>query len=291
MDLIFTESEVDYVKDYYDFIAKTISNLPKNDKLSLQGLSVFDTKSREFIFINYEHNLVHPAMNYNLPFYGNIPLLNEPGIYQVRIENPIMFLNCKLYIEYSQPNIENIKSCFQLRQLLPKIIYIPPLLCEYNPFSSERNEYDVITSFYIIDNPHRPRRKIVYDKITKEIPKYLNIPKVFGDSLYEDFYKKSKILINIHQTDFHHTFEELRVLPALLNGLIVIAENSPLRETIPYTDYIIWTDYDKIIEVTKEVLNNYDFYYDKIHGKDSNLRIIIENMEKSLLKELEEKIK
>jgi hypothetical protein len=292
MDLIFTESEVDYVKDYYDFISKTISNLPNNLKLSLQGLSAFDIKSREFIFINYEHNLVHPGMNYNLPFYGNIRLLNgEPGMYQVRIENPMMFLNCKYYIEYSQPNIENIKSCLQLRQLLPKIIYMPPLLCKYNPISSERNEYDVITSFYILDNPHRPRRKLVYDKLTKEIPKYLNIPKVFGDSLYEDFYKKSKILVNIHQTDFHHTFEELRVLPALLNGLIVIAENSPLKETIPYTNYIIWTDYDKITEVTKEVLENYSFYYEKIHGKDSNLRNIIENMEKSLLKELEEKIK
>jgi hypothetical protein len=75
MDLIFTDSEVDYVKDYYDFIAKTISNLPKNIELSLHGLSVFDTKSKEFIFTNYEHNLVHPGMNYNLPFYGNIRLL------------------------------------------------------------------------------------------------------------------------------------------------------------------------------------------------------------------------
>jgi hypothetical protein len=291
MDLIFTNSEVDYVKDYYDFIAKTISNLPKKTKLSLQGLSTFDTNSREFIFINYEHNLVHPGMNYNLPFYGGIPLLNgKPGLYQVRIENPIMFLNCKFYIEYSLPNIENIKSCPQLRQLLNKTIYIPPLLCKYNPISSERDIYDVITSFYIIDNPHRPRRKLVYDKLTKNIPKYLNIPKVFGDNLYEEFYRKSKILVNIHQTDFHHTFEELRVLPALLNGLIVIAENSPLKETIPYTEYIIWTDYDKITEVTKDVLENYKFHYERIHGKDSNLRNIIENMEKSLLNELDQKI-
>ena len=71
-------------------------------------------------------------------------------------------------------------------------------------------------------------------------------------------------MINIHQTEHHHTFEELRVLPALLNGIIVICEDSPLKESIIYGKFVIWSNYDNVIETIKDVENNYDYYFDKI---------------------------
>jgi hypothetical protein len=139
-----------------------------------------------------------------------------------------------------------------------------------------------------VENEERPRRKVLFDQLKQNFPGYCNIPRVFGNDLYDSFYKKAKILINIHQTDYHHTFEELRVLPALLNGLIVVAEDSPLKETIPYHEFIIWTRYEDIIEVTKKVLQDYDFYYNKIHG-NSNLKNVINNMKTELSNELASK--
>jgi hypothetical protein len=65
-------------------------------------------------------------------------------------------------------------------------------------------------------------------------------------------------MLNIHQTPHHHTFEELRVLPALQNGVIVLAEESPLKELIPYHECIIWVSYDTILDVARDVLSRYD---------------------------------
>jgi len=291
MSLAYTENECEYVKDYYDFISKKILELKLKDDFALLGLQEFDTKDYNIIFINYEHNLVYPLASYSNTLIGNTPLIdNIEHNYLIRIEKPDHFVNCSYYIEYSQPNIENIKSHSLLDRFNYKIIYIPPILCEYSPKSENRNEYDVVTSFYILNPDGRPRRKIIHDILLSEIPKYHNIPKIFGNELYDNFYKKSKILVNIHQTDFHHTFEELRVLPALLNGLIVIAEDSPLKESIPYHEYIIWCKYEDIVSKTKEVLDNYEKYYDRIHGKYSNLKETILEMEEKMHIEMKNKL-
>ena len=73
-----------------------------------------------------------------------------------------------------------------------------------------------------------------------------------------------RILVNVHQTDHHHTFEELRVLPALCNGVLIISEEVPLKEEIPYSESIIWSSYDRLPETIEKVKENYDYYYKKI---------------------------
>lgn len=289
MALIYTENECEYTKDYYDFICDRLKKIKLEEDFALVGLQNFDTKNSNIIFINYEHNLVDPIISHYPYIDGEISIGDSlDKKYLVRIEKFNQFIDCSYYIEYSNPNVHNIKSCDQLKEFYSKIIYFPPLLCDYSPESNGRNQYDVITSFYIIDNTDRPRRKIIRDNLLLEIPKYYNIPGIFGYELYNNFYKKSKILVNLHQTEYHHTFEELRVLPALLNGLVVIAEDSPLKETIPYHEYIIWCKYDDIIVKTKEVLNNYEFYYNKIHGEQSDLKNILKKMNENLENELVE---
>jgi hypothetical protein len=292
MSLIYANLESSIVRDYYEFIVGKISNLPKIDDYAIQGWEIFDTKEKKVIFINYEHNLVSPVEHYYANLIGKIPMINNPMYnYLVRIDRLDKLIQSEYYIEYSKPNIENIKSCDQLYPFLNKIIYIPPLLCDYSPNSDNRNDYDIITSFYILNPQGRPRRKLLHDSLSSKFEKYFNIPGAFGDELYNTYYKRSKILVNVHQTDNHHTFEELRVLPALLNGLIVVAENSPLKESIPYSEYIVWCDYSEIVDKTKEVLDNYESYYQKIHGESSDLKNIILKMHSELDTELESKIK
>ena len=85
------------------------------------------------IFINYEHNLVSPVEHYYANLIGKIPMINNPMYnYLVRIDRLDKLIQSEYYIEYSKPNIENIKSCDQLYPFLNKIIYIPPLLCDYS---------------------------------------------------------------------------------------------------------------------------------------------------------------
>jgi hypothetical protein len=77
----------------------------------------------------------------------------------------------------------------------------------------------------------------------------------------------------MHQNDDYNTFEELRILPALQNGVIVICENSPLSEMIPYNDYIIWSKYENILDKVNEVINKYDYYHDFIFYKEKKHKL------------------
>ena len=82
-----------------------------------------------------------------------------------------------------------------------------------------------------------------------------------------DLYKTSKILVNIHQTDHHHTLEEYRIVPALLYGCIIISEYVPLIDSIPFHSFILFTSFDNITAVMKDVIQNYDTYWENIFGK------------------------
>jgi hypothetical protein len=73
-------------------------------------------------------------------------------------------------------------------------------------------------------------------------------------------------LINIRQTAHHHTLEELRVLPALLCGAIVISESAPLQDTIGYSEFILWATIDDLPELIKDVATHYERYRQPIFG-------------------------
>ena len=47
-----------------------------------------------------------------------------------------------------------------------------------------------------------------------------------------------------------------------------ICEDVPLKEFVPYSDYIIWESFENIIEKTYEVYENYDYYFNKIYGSN-----------------------
>jgi hypothetical protein len=52
-----------------------------------------------------------------------------------------------------------------------------------------------------------------------------------------------------------------------------------MKEFIPYKDFIIWSPIGSIIEKTKEVLGNYEEYYNKIFIS-SNIDTVFKEMKK-----------
>jgi len=133
---------------------------------------------------------------------------------------------------------------------------------------------DIITLF---DAKGNQRRVNILNKLKELEVNNKTITDCFSNKCLLNTYNKAKILINVHQTEHHHTFEELRVLPALLNGVIIISEDVPLKEKIPYSDFIIWCDYDKICEKTLEVSENYEKYYNEIFT-NHKLKTILNDM-------------
>lgn len=78
---------------------------------------------------------------------------------------------------------------------------------------------------------------------------------------------RSKVLINMHHREKdYNILQELRITRCILNKVIVISEHAQDDDLYPLKDYVVFCDYDSMVEKTKEVLNNYSEYYDKIYG-------------------------
>ena len=268
---LYYKENLGIINDYYQYLVNLIKKILYNNTDLCINIILFNdckfnynfnNKNKTIIInINYEHTLVkrgEHTVPYNTPF-GNISYENNET-YFVRIHDYDNIIMSDIVIDYSNPNIYNVKSCPQYNSLSKKHIYISSSI--YKPFFSKENRDIISLSTFI--NTEIPRRQILLENINNENITHININNCFGENDIEVLMKRTKILINIHQTSNYDTFEELRVLPALECGVIVIAEYSPLIETIPYHDLIIWTSYKDIIEKIKEVIINYDYYHNEI---------------------------
>jgi len=261
-----------YVREYYNYIFLLIEkiikelNLKINIILGFQNINI-DNIPSEFknnktirIGINYEHTLVKKGGrdSFNAP-EGKIKTKDDEN-YLVRVTNYNNNIINDFIIDYSIPNIINVKESNLFEDYSEKIIYIAPMLYEKKWKIKERN-INCLTTFI---NTNEPRRINLLNEIKNQNISHININNCFDSKELEKLYLNTKILINIHQTEHHHTFEELRVLPAILCGVLVICEDSPLKEKIPYHEFIIWTNYENILSKTMEVSKNYYLYYNKI---------------------------
>lgn len=269
--IYYLSEEVCYVNDYYQYVVSLFIRLLKDKDLPINIIIgdhhiTFPNKNKVVrVHINYEHTLVKQGGRdtYNTPV-GNIKVENAPDErYLVRINNTEQINRADIVVDYSIPNILNINQSKIYDIMFDKCIYIAPVL--YEPyFVKSGRTINTLTTFI---NTNEPRRLRLLSNVNSTYKwNHQNINNCFDKNELCRLYRSTKIMINIHQTDHHHTFEELRVLPALLSGVLVVCEDSPLREFIPYHDYIIWSSYDGILERVDEVLDNYDQYFENIFG-------------------------
>uniref|UniRef100_A0A6C0EV20 Glycosyl transferase family 1 domain-containing protein n=1 Tax=viral metagenome TaxID=1070528 RepID=A0A6C0EV20_9ZZZZ len=269
---IYFINQYNSINDYYQYIVILIKKILENNEVTIninfsnENYTFPNNNKTIRINFNYEHTLVKingrgaegsPA--------GNIKDANDNSNYLVRIDRYNELNNADIIIDYSNPNIYNVSESRLFDIFAKKMIYIAPSLYELY-FIKENRTINTLTTFI---NIHEPRRLALLEKTRQYKIAHTNINNCFEKNDLQRLYKNTKILINIHQTDHHHTFEELRVLPALECGVIVISEHSPLSQLVPYSDFVIWENYDTILDKVNEVLTNYDYFYDLIFNKDT----------------------
>jgi len=266
------------IQEYYNYTVNLLkawlakNNICINVIVGNYSPTFNNTNKTIKIDIQCEHTLVKVGgRSVQQLIYGNVPYDN--GTYLIRVDNFNYYNSLDYVIEYSLPNIYNLSTNSLFKEYLDKNIYISPLLFAYNFFSQERK--NIITLF--TDNSNQRRLKIL-NYLKQLSVEHTSISNCYTNDCLYDIYKRAKILINVHQTDYHHTFEELRVLPALLNGVIVVSEDVPLKEKIPYGEYIVWSKYDNIAQTVKDVADNYEYYFNKIFT-NSKLKEIIKGMQ------------
>jgi len=268
----FYHDNMGIINDYYQMIVEIIKQIIDNSELSNLNIVLcnndynFKTINKTIkISMNYEHTLVKiggRSVPENTPI-GNI-YDNNGNKYLVRIDRFNELNNSDIIIDYSIPNIYNVKNSNLFYDFSKKHIYISPTIYNLNLIKQNRN---IITLTTFINTKEERREKLI-NKINDAKISHININNCFEKNDIQNLYNNTKIIINVHQTEHHDTFEELRALPALECGVIVISELSPLSNLIPYSDFIIWINYDDIIKKTKEIIDNYDYYHDLIFSKD-----------------------
>lgn len=107
-----------------------------------------------------------------------------------------------------------------------------------------------------------PKRNKLLNTIKKlDIP----IKNIIGFGVDRDIeVMKSKILINCHYKSDYKILEQIRINPYVLNKLIIITENGVNNELYEFKKNVIFCEYENIPEMVKCVLNNYDYYHNKL---------------------------
>ena len=257
------------VRDYYLYCVNQLSStIPCSDRCNIifgPFQWTFPDKYKTIrILLQPEHTLVKPGGRHSDgAVRGIIPLgQKNDERYLVRIADYKQLIQADIVIDYSQANIINITSSGKYNDLSQKLFHFWPLLYRYksDDYNSQR-DLSLITMF---GNPEEPYRKHFISILNSYGIYPENINNSFNN--VESIYRRTKILINIRQTDAHHTLEELRILPALLCGTIVISEIAPLTEKLLYHESILWAALDDLPLLIKDVVENYTYYYKKIFG-------------------------
>ena len=290
--LLYSDDYPIFLKFYYDYILFLLKESCINNSLNNLNIIIgnfyynFNNGMKTIkIDFNSEHTLVLKDGRDNIytPF-GNIRA-NDNEFYLVRINNYEIMNNNDIIIDYSKPNIINIGSLNTFQSFYNKMVYISPLVYELDSVKNNRT-IELLTTF--IDINIQRRHKLL-TQIKEQELNHVNINNCFDNNELQNLYKNTKILINIHQTDYHHTLEEFRVLPALLCGVVVICEESPLKEAIDYSDFLVWTTYDNIMNTIHDVQTNYDEYHNKFFG-NPKLENVINKMKENNSNSISRKI-
>ena len=267
-----------YIKAYYDFCVSEITQHLKKSKIKRN--IIFGQYNHFFlngypvikIDLQYEHTLVKPGgRDSKNAKVSKTPISNKQN-YLVRLAESERIRAADLVIDYSWPNYFHIKNSGHFSWLMNKYFVLSPMLYDYKKIAfRNKRTLETITLF---SYPDKGRRASFLKVLRKNKIKYKNITNVFTN--IKNLYRNTKILVNIHQTAEHDTFEELRVLPALLCGVIIISERSPLTRYCGYEDFIIWGKVDEIPGLIIEVQQNYNKYWNEFFSGGRFLKVMRE---------------
>jgi hypothetical protein len=255
------------IYDYYFYIR----DLLRTDLCGVQKACfvLYDCNSFHFLKIflpivrirlQIEHTLVKPGgRGAENAFLGNLMIPNSEQQYLVRIADFEGLKKSSIVFDYSRINLYNIRSNQALHVFLRKVFCINPALY---PISTDVDGREGIITLF--GNPEDSRRKLFLEDLSRHQIRYNNIRGIYFG--IDSIYRSVKIVINIRQTEYHDTLEELRVLPALRSGAIVVCEAAPYAVKTWYSKFIIWGSIDQLPKLIADTKKNYNQIHSKIFG-------------------------
>lgn len=239
-----------YLEEYFDF-----DDIKKSEIVIFKN---FEMRHRKYILKN--KNL---KQKFYCFFYE--PLTNKD--YFKIIHRLNYFSNIDI-ISYSKNNLELLKKRLNGNRnfyLLTNNYY------HFNNISFNKNINGVINHRDFTDISIEKYKNYNHSVINKELINKNNliIFNHWGEERNELF-KNTKIFINLHKSVNSKILETFRITELIKYRVIIISQNiiNPKEEL--FYKYIIYCDDNNLINKYNEVLNNYDFYYNKIYGNITN---------------------
>jgi hypothetical protein len=242
------------------------------------------------IILQIEHTLVKSGgRDSDNAVLGRIPIGSSGENYLTRIVNKELLEQSDIIIDYSRANLINVKKSSFNATLGFKYYHFVPLLYQNEKTISNDRSLDVITMF---GDPKSGRRKNFLELFGSKYS-IINVNGVY--KYVWRLYRKIKILINIHQTDQHCTAEELRIIPAAISGVIVLAELSPLLNSSYTKNFAIWGQLDDLAQKADHILKDYEnfrgqHFGEKFERRLKRLTIYNDLMCKKIIRHLENKV-
>jgi len=200
-----------------------------------------DLRKFKIIFINTEQS----TNTKNKRLFDNFRYLNDHGKY--------------IFIDYNQENYTNFEKYIDHQNYLT----LEPYLHNF------RDNYEKTIDIGIYNRQSKHDNEFVKKFIPNIYPKCQNMLGKFNKDRL-NFIGKCKIFINIHAQENYKICETHRVNELVASRCIVISQKCLNEELVGLGDYILFAENNKIEEITLDVLNNYDRYYEKIFAKKTN---------------------
>lgn len=203
------------------------------------------------IGLQYEHTLVRPGgRDADGATSSTTPLPDGGGCYLARVVDRTFLESCDLVVDYSLANRVHLERAGGYERLLARLLCVSPLLVrpELPPLPP------VTTALTLFSDPSVPRRRRFLEAARERGLPLSNLRGVWRMADLAARYRGAGVLVNLHQTDEHHTLEELRVLPALQCGTLVVSERVPLAELIPWAAHIVWSEPEGMVDAVERVL-------------------------------------
>ncbi len=276
-----------FIQSEIGVFEKILIEYVKSVNIYIKGSLVTEKKRRDELLNNFneDYNYIFFSINYT-----NFPKINKKNVYFVNLE-PLTcdgkytkfnflqevinfnkkFTNINL-LDYSRGNI-NILNKYNI-----KSDYLPYYI-NNEEIKNFDKEYDLCTCC-----SWNERISEIYTPLSKIYKSYsIGRPIKWGKER-DDILFRCKVLINLHHREKdYNILQELRITRCILNKIIVISEHAMDDNLYPLNAYIIFCDYGNIVDKTKEVLSNYNEYYDKIY-KNMDYEEVKKKYEQHLIK-------
>lgn len=186
------------------------------------------------------------------------------------------FARADRIVDYSRANILNVIGS-PVRELYDgKALYVAPLLGSAANSRKLRDNPRICSMF---GSPHLGRRA----HLIKTMKQHgLTVENIQDFEDYERAFSNAGILINASQKTYLQTPEELRILPALLSGVIVVSESNKYIEGLDYGSFIVQSQIDKMPETVSRIRETYCNVWQAIFQQPNETNLTFSGLVRSL---------